>query len=80
MDFVGPFPEVTENGVSYNYLWVIICQLTSMVHLVPVNTSTTASELAWLFIHDIVCLHSLPKSIVSDRDSKFTSKFWTEVH
>jgi hypothetical protein len=50
MDFVGPFPEITENGVSYNYLWVVICRLMSMVHLIPVNTSTTASELAWIFI------------------------------
>jgi len=37
MDFIGPFPEV--NG--YNYLWVVICRMTSMVHLVPVNTKMT---------------------------------------
>jgi hypothetical protein len=50
MDFVGPFPEVTDQGVAYNYLWVVICRLTSVVRLIPVNTSTTASKLAWLFI------------------------------
>jgi hypothetical protein len=80
MDFVGPFPEVEEAGIKYNYLWVITCRLTSMVHLVPVHTTTKASELAWLFIRDLVCLHGLPSSIISDRDSKFTSKFWSEVH
>jgi hypothetical protein len=80
MDFVGPFPEITENGVSYNYLWVVLCHLTSIVHLIPVHTSTTAPELAWIFVRDIVRLHGLPKTIVSDRDSKFTSKFWTETH
>jgi len=39
-----------------------------------------ASELASLYVKDIVRLHGLPDTIVSDRDSKFTSKFWSEVH
>jgi hypothetical protein len=76
MDFVGPFPE--SNGSDY--LWVVICRLTSMVHLVPIRTTTTASELAWLYIREIVRLHGLAETIVSDRDSKFTSKFWRETH
>jgi len=33
MDFIGPFPEVNR----YNYLWVVICRMTSMVHLIPVT-------------------------------------------
>ena len=76
MDFVGPFPP--SNG--YDYLWVIICRLTSMVHLIPIRTTTKASELAWLFVREVVRLHGLPDSIVSDRDSKFTSHFWKDVH
>jgi hypothetical protein len=76
MDFVGPFPE----SGGYDYLWVIICRLTSMVHLVPIRTTTKASELAWLYIKEIVRLHGLAESIVSDRDSKFTSRFWRETH
>jgi hypothetical protein len=39
-----------------------------------------ASELSWIYRHEIVCLHGLPSSIVSDRDSKFTSKWWRELH
>jgi len=46
MDFIGPFPEV--NG--YNYLWVVICRMTSVVHLVPVNMKTTASQLSTIYI------------------------------
>jgi len=46
MDFVGPFPESS----GHDYLWVVICRLTSMVHLVPIHTTTTASELVWLYI------------------------------
>ena len=76
MDFVGPFPE----SHGHDYLWVVICRLTSMVHLVPVRTTTTASELAWLYIREIVRLHRLAETIVSNRDSKFTSKFWCKTH
>jgi len=76
MDFIGPFPESS----SHDYLWVIICRLMSMVHLVPIRTTTTASELAWLYIREVVRLHGLAETIVSDCDSKFTSKFWHEMH
>lgn len=76
MDFVRPFPL----SMGFDYLWVIICRLTGMVYLVPINTTTTASQLAWLYIKEIVRLHGLADSIVSDRDPKFTSKFWKEVH
>ncbi|GBE87762.1 Transposon Ty3-G Gag-Pol polyprotein [Sparassis crispa] len=76
MDFVGPFPR----SKGYDYLWVVICRLTSMVHLVPVNMTSTASDIAELYVREIVRLHGMPKSIVSDWDLKFTSKFWRELH
>lgn len=76
MDFLRPFPE----SEGFDYLWVIICCLSSMVHLVPVNTMTTATELSSLFVKEVVQLHGLPSSIVSDRDLKFTSRWWCEVH
>ncbi|KAJ3543853.1 hypothetical protein NM688_g5811 [Phlebia brevispora] len=76
MDFVGLFPR----SHGYDYLWVVLCRLTSLTHLIPVNTMITASELAWLYIKEIVRLHGLADTIVSDCDSKFTSKFWKEVH
>src|ERR1700691_5483951 len=76
MDFVGPFPK----SQGYDYLWVIICRLTSMVHLIPVNTTVKVSELSSIYIKEVVRLHGLPGSIVSDRDSKFTSRVWRETH
>ena len=51
-----------------------------MVHLVPVNTMTKTSELVSLYVKEVVRLHRLPDSIVSDRESKFTSMFWHETH
>jgi len=76
MDFVGPFPEQGE----HDYLWVVLCRMTSLVHLVPVTTTIWALHIAWLFVKEIVCLHGLPETIVSDRDTKFTSQFWREMH
>ncbi|GLB37195.1 putative DNA RNA polymerase [Lyophyllum shimeji] len=76
MDFIGPFPE----SKGFNYLWVVICQMTSMVHLIPVHTNMTASQLSWIYLREIVRLHGLPSSIVSDRDSKFTSRWWRTLH
>jgi hypothetical protein len=76
MDFLGPFPKA-EN---FDYLWVIVCRLTGMVHLIPITTKTRASELAYIFLKEVVRLHGIPDTIVSDRDSKFTSRFWRELH
>jgi len=61
MDFMGLFPEQ-----GHDYLWVVLCCMTSLVHLVPVTTTIQASQLAWLFVKEIVCLHGLPETIVSD--------------
>jgi hypothetical protein len=75
-DFIGPFPEVD----GFNYLWVVICRLSSMVHLIPINTKTTATQLSSIYMREVVRLHGLPSSIVSNRDPKFTSKWWCELH
>jgi hypothetical protein len=76
MDFIGPFPEAK----GFNYLWAIICRRTSMVHLIPVHTTMKASNLSWIYLQEIVHLHGLPSSIVSNQDSKFMSKWWKELH
>src|SRR3984957_9564137 len=76
MDFMGPFPE----SDGYNYLMIVICRLTSMVHLIPTHTTATVSDITWLWLTEVIRLHGLHKSIVSDRDSKFISKFWSELH
>jgi hypothetical protein len=65
MDFVSPFPE----SQGFNFLWVILCRMTSMVHLVPITTTMKASELSWIYLKEIVRLHGLPSLIVSNRDA-----------
>jgi len=76
MDFIGPLLEV--NG--YNYLWVVICRMTSMVHLVPVNMKMTVSQLSAIYVWEIVQLHGLLSLIICNWDSKFTLKWWHELH
>jgi transposase InsO family protein len=76
IDFIGPLPKSGE----YDYVTVVIDRLTSMVHILPCVSTIRTSEFAHLFYKEIVRLHGLPESIVSDRDTKFTSKFWQELH
>ena len=52
----------------------------SQVHLVPTTMTVTARGIMWLILKEVVRLHGIPESIVSDRDTKFTSMFWKELH
>ena len=65
---------------NFNYLLVIIDQLISQVHLMPTMTTVTTRGVAWLKLKEVVRLHGIPESIVSDRDTKFTSIFLKELH
>jgi len=76
MDFMGPLPESSGS----DFIMVVICRLTSMVHVLPCRSTVTATQVADLYYREIVRLHGLPESIVSDRDPRFTSKFWQELH
>jgi hypothetical protein len=55
---------------------VFVCKLTKMVHYVAVTTNVTAPELADIFLREVVRLHGVPESILSDRDPRFTANFW----
>jgi hypothetical protein len=76
MDFMGPFPLAN----NIDYIWGVLCQLTSLVHLIPLQTTTTAMQLVPIFMSHIIRLHGLPETIVSDHDPKFMLQFWTETH
>nr|CAD40090.2 OSJNBb0012A12.12 [Oryza sativa Japonica Group] len=73
MDFITGLPR-TSSG--HDSIWVIVDRLTKVAHFIPVKTTYSGSRLAELYMARIVCLHGVPKKIVSDRGSQFTSKFW----
>ena len=80
MDFVGPLPESGNRDGFFDSITIVICLLTSMVHLIPSHINYNASQLAELMFEHIYKLHSLPKNIISDRDVLFTSIFWKHLH
>jgi hypothetical protein len=51
----------------YNSIWVIVDRLTKVTHFIPIKTMYTGAQLAELYIARIICLHGVPKNIVSDR-------------
>ena len=59
---------------------VVICLLTAMVHLIPSRSTFTAKQVAELMFEEIYKHYGLPRSIVNDRDSLFTSLFWEHLH
>jgi len=72
MDFVVRLPECE----GFDAVWVVVDRLSKMRHFVPCHTTVHAVGLARLFLRDVVRLHGLPKTIVSDRISQFASTFW----
>ncbi|RVW42815.1 Transposon Ty3-G Gag-Pol polyprotein [Vitis vinifera] len=76
MDFVIGLPRTRskKNGV-----WMIVDRLTKSTHFLAMKTIDSMNSLAKLYIQEIVRLHGIPVSIVSDRDPKFTSQFWQSL-
>ena len=64
---------------GHDAIWVIIDRLSKSAHFIPIKTSHSLEQLADLYVQEIVRLHGVPKSIVSDRDVQFTSKIWRSV-
>ena len=77
MDFITGLPR-TKSG--YDSIWVVVDRLTKVAHFIPVKTTYTSAKLAKIYMTRIVCLHGVPRTIVSDRGTQFTSKFWNQLH
>ena len=77
MDFVVSLPKTPANCDS---IWVIIDRLTKSAHFIPINIRYSLDKLTQLYIREVVRLHGIPSSIISDRDPRFTSGFWRSLH
>jgi hypothetical protein len=61
-------------------IWVIVDRLTKSAHFLAVNQKDSGEKLVNLYVREIVSKHGVPKTIVSDRGSVFTSAFWKQLH
>jgi hypothetical protein len=77
MDFIVDLPRIQS---GYDSIWVIVDRLTKVAYFIPVKTTYSGPQLAELYMLRIVCLHGVPKKIVSDRGIQFTSKFLERLH
>jgi hypothetical protein len=76
MDFIVGLPNTS---CHHDSIWVIVDRLTKVAHFLPVYTTDKAQNYAELYIDRIVCLHGLPRTIVSDRGAQFVARFWEQL-
>jgi hypothetical protein len=77
MDFIVGLPRTQKGNDS---IWVIVDRLTKVAHFLPVKTNYSVSQLAELYVDNILKLHGAPRSIVSDRGPQFTAQFRKSLH
>ena len=73
IDFIMGLPSTTS---GHNAIWVIVDRLTKSAHFLAIAAEYSLERLAKIYMKEIVRLHGIPKSIVFDRDPRFTSRFW----
>ncbi|KAI3762516.1 hypothetical protein L1987_52946 [Smallanthus sonchifolius] len=77
MDFITMLPRTAKGNDT---IWVIVDRLTKSAHFLPIRETSSSEKLAEIFIKEVVRRHGMPLSIVSDRDTRFTSRFWKKFN
>ncbi|GBG92376.1 hypothetical protein CBR_g55284 [Chara braunii] len=78
MDFIGPLRPPTPRG--HDAILVVVDRFTKRARFVPCRYAISACEVADIVFDRVVRDHGLPRSIISDRDPRFTSRFWRRLH
>ncbi|GKC56126.1 putative reverse transcriptase domain-containing protein [Tanacetum coccineum] len=76
MDFVT---KLSRTNSGHDTIWVIVDRLTKFAHFLPIREDYKMERLARIHLNEIVARHGVPISIISDRDSRFTSRFWQSM-
>ena len=76
MDFMVGLPRSQQN---HDAIWVIVDRLTKLAHFITYNMTYLVEKLRWMYLQQIVPLHGVPVTIVSDRDFWFTAEFWDSL-
>jgi hypothetical protein len=77
MDFIVGLPLTAR---KFDLIWVIVDRLTKSAHFIPVHTKYRVEKYAEIYIARMLCLHGVPKMIISDRGSQFIAHFWEQLH
>jgi transposase InsO family protein len=77
MDFIVGLPLTARKKDS---IWVIVDRMTKTAHSIAVHTTYSVQDYKKLYIDQIVILHGIPKTIVSDRGTQFVAHFWEQLH
>jgi hypothetical protein len=72
MDFIVGLPMTAR---KFDLIWVIVDRLSKSTHFIPVNTKYQVEKYAKIYIAHVLCLHGVPKMIISDRGSQFVARF-----
>ena len=76
MDFIVGLPNTSQ---KHDSIWVIVDRLTKTAHFIPVYTTYKANKYAEIYLDRIVCLHGVPKTIISDCGTQFVARFWVQL-
>ena len=73
IDFITKLPRTTK---QHDSIMVVVDKLNKDAHFIPLKLTHKASNIADIYMKKVVKIRELPKEIVLDRDTEFTSKFW----
>ncbi|GJP62475.1 hypothetical protein CLOP_g19531 [Closterium sp. NIES-67] len=76
LDFITGLPTTTS---GHDAILIVIDKFSKIGHFIPTHTTVRTEETAQLFVRYIISQHGIPTTLISDRDPKFTSKFWKEL-
>ncbi|GKD07972.1 putative reverse transcriptase domain-containing protein, partial [Tanacetum coccineum] len=71
--------KLSRTSSGHDTIWVIMDRLTKSTHFLPIREDYKMDRLARLYLNKIVARHGVPISIISDRNSHFTSRFWQSM-
>jgi hypothetical protein len=77
MDIIVGLPMIAH---KFDSIWVIVDRFTKLAHFIPVNICYDAQKYAEIYVARVLCLHGVPKTIISNRGSLFVARFWEQLH
>jgi hypothetical protein len=75
----GFFTRLPISTKQNDAIMVVVDKLRKSVHFIPIKSTRMVIDIAQIFMKEVFRLHGMPKEIVSDRDTKFTSNFWKSL-